>query len=99
MRTSSHHFLDPCAPCITNPASQATKIPSLVLREDLRMVHSAVTITGPKEKWVVPIWSLQAGWLTLGRGVLSFSPNVLPYHESRVIHSVHIQTTDILKYF
>ncbi|CAK9061945.1 unnamed protein product, partial [Durusdinium trenchii] len=27
--------------------------------EDLRMVHSALTIMGPVEKWVVPLWSLQ----------------------------------------
>ena len=29
--------------------------------QDLRMVHSAATVQGPVEKWVVPIWSLQAG--------------------------------------
>lgn len=34
-------------------------------QEDLRMVHSAEPLRGPVEKWVVPVWSLEAehsGW-------------------------------------
>ncbi len=31
--------------------------------QDMRMIHSAFDVEGAVEKWVVPVWSLQAAWL------------------------------------
>ena len=59
-----------------------------VFPQDLRMVHSALTIMGPVEKWVVPLWSLQAGVLGRSR-----------FHDSLLAVPTQLQKSDPLVLF